>query len=101
MGKGSKRFDLDMLAILRALRLLRPVLRLRWWALALLLLLANCDLRGQGFSISLIIPLLASGTEGAQQNTNYWFARLFSRFSGDQRVMEKPDRGGQSGRSPL
>ena len=76
-----------MLAILRALRLLGPLLRLRWWMLALLILLGLLTALSEGFSISLIIPLLASGTEGAQQNTNYWFARLFSRFSGDQRTM--------------
>ena len=76
-----------MSAILRALRLLRPLLRLRWWMLALLILLGLLTALSEGFSISLIIPLLASGTEGAQQNTNYWFARLFSRFSGDQRAM--------------
>jgi subfamily B ATP-binding cassette protein MsbA len=76
-----------MSTILRALRLLRPVLRLRWWMLALLILLGLLTAISEGFSISLIIPLLASGTEGAQQNTNHWFARLFSHFSGDQRVM--------------
>jgi subfamily B ATP-binding cassette protein MsbA len=76
-----------MLEILRALRLLRPLLRLRWWMLALLTLLGLLTALSEGFSISLVIPLLASGTEGAQQNTNYWFARLFSRFSGDQRAM--------------
>jgi ATP-binding cassette, subfamily B, bacterial MsbA len=76
-----------MSTILRALRLLRPVLRLRWWMLALLILLGLLTAISEGFSISLIIPLLASGTDGAQQNTNHWFARLFSRFSGDQRVM--------------
>jgi ATP-binding cassette, subfamily B, bacterial MsbA len=76
-----------MSAILRALRLLWPVLRLRWWMLALLTLLGLLTALSEGFSISLIIPLLASGTEGAQQNTNYWFARLFSPFSGAERTM--------------
>jgi ATP-binding cassette, subfamily B, bacterial MsbA len=87
VGKDSKWFYLDMLAILRALRLLRPLLRLRWWMLALLILLGLLSAISEGFSISLIIPLLASGAESAQQNTNHWFARLFSRFSGNQRVM--------------
>ena len=72
-----------MSTILRALRLLGPVLRLRWWMLALLTRLGLLTALSEGFLISLIIPLLASGTEGAQQNTNYWFVRLFSRFSGD------------------
>jgi ATP-binding cassette, subfamily B, bacterial MsbA len=76
-----------MSAILRALRLLGPVLRLRWWMLALLTLLGLLTALSEGFSISLIIPLLASGTEGAQQNTNSWFARLFSTFSGYERTM--------------
>ena len=55
--------------------------------LALLTLLGLLTALSEGFSISLIIPLLASGTEGAQQNANYWFARLFSPFSGDERTM--------------
>ena len=76
-----------MSTILRALRLLRPILRLRWWMLALLILLGLAAALSEGFSISLIIPLLSSGTEGAQQNTKYWFLRLFSGFSGEQRVM--------------
>ncbi len=76
-----------MLAILRALRLLRPVLQLRWWMLALLILLGLLTAISEGFSISLIIPLLASGAESAQQSTSHWFAQLFSRFSGNQRIM--------------
>ena len=55
--------------------------------LALLTLLGLLTALSEGFSISLIIPLLASGTEGAQQNTNSWFARLFSTFSGYERTM--------------
>jgi hypothetical protein len=77
-----------MSSILRALRLLQSVLRLRWWMLALLILLGSLTALFEGFSISLIIPLLASGTEaGTLQNTSYWFVRLFSGFSGEQRIM--------------
>jgi ATP-binding cassette, subfamily B, bacterial MsbA len=76
-----------MSTILRALRLLRPILRLRWWMLALLILLGLAAALSEGFSISLIIPLLSSGMEATQQNTKYWFLRLFSGFSGEQRIM--------------
>jgi ATP-binding cassette, subfamily B, bacterial MsbA len=76
-----------MSTILRALRLLRPILRLRWWMLALLILLGLAAALSEGFSISLIIPLLSSGAEPTQQNAKHWFLRMFSDFSGEQRVL--------------
>ena len=76
-----------MSTILRALRLLRPILRLRWWMLALLILLGLAAALSEGFSISLVIPLLSSGAEPTQQITKHWFLRMFSDFSGEQRVM--------------
>ena len=71
-----------MSAILRALRLLGPVLRLRWWMLARLTRLGLLTALSEGFLISLIIPLLQAAQRGRNRTRTIWFVRLFSRFSG-------------------
>jgi len=71
-----------MKAIARALRQLWPQLQLRWWTAPALITLGLCVAISEGFSISLIVPLLAGSHAGSLGH----FFDIFNSLPENQRV---------------
>jgi len=66
-----------MREILKSLSLLRPMLKLAWWTPPAMILLGLLAAVSEGFSITLLIPLLGSQTGAATTGTSLWFTSLF------------------------
>lgn len=75
-----------MTAILRSLRQLLPVLKLSGWSVAALVLLGLLAAVMEGFSISLIIPLLSTDAALPASGPTRWLASLFEPVPAGQRV---------------
>lgn len=77
-----------MKSVLRSLRQLHAVLELRWSTLAVLVTIGLLAALSEGFSISLIVPLIAGDAALSNQGSGIigWLASLFDPFPPDQRI---------------
>ena len=86
MGNDQTRNKNRVRAILHSLRLLYPLLGLRWWTLPALVGMGLLAAISEGFSITLIVPLISGDTTLASSGLISWLGSLFDAFPPERRI---------------